>query len=358
MYRQEDDMREASALLGLVRVDGLGAQRITKLIEFFGSAQAILLASHHELHQANIPPQLISGILQQARRDNDADYEKISLQGITILGIHDLHYPALLAQIPNPPLILFVRGNVTAFAQRSVAMVGTRKPSGYGVDITRRLAHDLACQDVTIVSGLASGIDAVAHEYALIGGGQTIAVLPSGVDLIYPERNRWLANKILASRGSALVSEFYPGTKALPPLFPARNRLISGLAQGVIVSEAGEKSGALITVKAALEQGREVMAVPGSVFSEQSAGCLELLRQGAIPVRNAHDVCESLGYAIQVPAEIDDPLLQLLQVPRHIDELCRILMRAPADMLGDLLMRELRGEVSDQGQGFYVWRRQ
>jgi DNA processing protein len=351
-------MREASALLGLVRVDGLGAQRITKLIEFFGSARAILLASYHELHYASVPPQLISGIMQQARRDNDADYERISQQGITILGIHDPHYPALLSQIPNPPLILFVRGNVAAFAQRSVAMVGTRKPSGYGVDITRRLAHDLARQDVTIVSGLASGIDAVAHEYALLGGGQTIAVLPSGVDLIYPERNRWLANKILASRGSALVSEFYPGTKAIPPLFPARNRLISGLAQGVIVSEAGEKSGALITVKAALDQGRDVMAVPGSVFSEQSAGCLELLRQGAIPVRNAHDVCASLGYSIHAPAEIDDPLMQLLQVPRHIDELCRILMRAPADMLGDLLMRELRGEVSDQGQGFYVGRRQ
>jgi DNA processing protein len=114
----------------------------------------------------------------------------------------------------------------------------------------------------------------------------------------------------------------------------------------------------LITVKAALEQGRDVMAVPGSVFSEQSAGCVELLRQGAIPIRNAHDVCESLGYSMHIPAATNDPLLQLLHVPRHIDELCRILMRSPADMLGDLLMRELRGEVSDQGQGFYVWRRQ
>lgn len=351
-------MREASALLGLVRIDGLGAQRITKLIEYFGSARAVLQADAHELRVANVPPQIISGIVQQARRDNDAEYEQITQKGITIVGIHDPHYPPILAQIANPPLILFVRGSLTAFAQRSVAIVGTRKPSGYGIDITRRLAHDLARQDVTIVSGLASGIDATAHEYALIGGGQTVAVLPSGVDLIYPERNRWLANKILASRGSALVSEFYPGTKALPPLFPARNRLISGLAQGVIVSEAGEKSGALITVKAALEQGREVMAVPGSVFSELSAGCLELLRQGATPIRNAHDVCESLGYAVQAPTEINDPLLQLLQVPRHIDELCRILMRAPADMLGDLLMRELRGEISDQGQGFYVWRRQ
>lgn len=351
-------MREASALLGLVRIDGLGSQRITKLIELFGSAQEVLQASPHELHHASVPHQIIRGIVQQARNDNDATYDDISQQGITILTIHDPHYPIFLTQIPNPPLILFVRGNVAAFAQRSVAIVGTRKPSGYGVDITRRLAHDLAGQDITIVSGLASGIDAVAHEYALIGGGQTIAVLPSGVDLIYPERNRWLANKILASRGSALVSEFYPGTKALPPLFPARNRLISGLSQGVIVSEAGEKSGALITVKAALDQGRDVMVVPGSVFSEQSAGCLALLRQGAIPVRNAHDVCESLGYSMHTPAEINDPLMQLLQVPRHIDELCRILMRSTADVLGDLLMRELRGEVSDQGQGFYVWRRQ
>lgn len=351
-------MREASALLGLVRIDGLGSQRITKLIDHFGSARAILGASARELHAVGVPAQIISGIVQQSRQDNDANYDCISQQGITMLSVHDPHYPVLLAQIANPPALLFVRGSMTAFAQRSVAIVGTRKPSSYGIDITRRLAHDLARQDITIVSGLASGIDGVAHEYALLGGGQTIAVLPSGVDLVYPERNRWLANKILASRGSALVSEFYPGTKALPPLFPARNRLISGLAQGVIVSEAGEKSGALITVKAALEQGRDVMTVPGSVFSESGAGCIALLRQGAIPVRNAQDVCESLGYGIDIFTEVLDPLLQLLQVPRHVDELCRILMRAPSDMLGDLLMRELRGEVSDQGQGFYVWRRQ
>jgi DNA processing protein len=137
-------MREASALLALVRIDGLGSQRITKLIELFGSAQDILYASPRELHLKGVPPQIISGIVHQARVDNDASYDDISQQGITILSIYDPHYPALLAQIPNPPFILFVRGNVAAFTQSSVAIVGTRKPSGYGIDITRRLAHDLA----------------------------------------------------------------------------------------------------------------------------------------------------------------------------------------------------------------------
>ena len=200
------------------------------------------------------------------------------------------------------------------------------------------------------------GVDTVAHHTALQHGGGTIAVLPSGVDLIYPERNRQLANLVLAHTHGALVSEFYPGTKATPALFPARNRLISGLAQGVVVCEAGEQSGALITAKAALEQGREVMAVPGSIFVPQSAGCLALLRQGATPVRHADDICESMGYQTAAYGHdvVVDPLLQLLHSPRHIDELCRITQRTTADILGDLMMRELRGEISDLGNGYYM----
>jgi DNA processing protein len=352
---KEAVMDERAALLGLVRVDGLGSLRIHKLIRHFGSAQTALFAPYRELLRTGLAANIAASITQIAHQDHEALLQRFVERGIQVLAHDDAQYPPLLTPIPNPPILLFVRGSVSALATPSVALVGTRRPSSYGIDITRRIAHDLALQGITIVSGLAMGIDTVAHESALHAHGHTIAVLPSGVDLIYPERNRTLAERMLAQPGNALVSEFFPGTKATPLLFPARNRLISGLAHGVVVCEAGAQSGALITVKAALDQGREVMAVPGSVFAVQSAGCLDLLRQGATPVRHARDICESLAFMTAVATAVThDPLLQLLDTPRHIDELCRMLEQSSATLLGDLLMREIRGEVRDLGNGFYA----
>jgi len=348
-------MDEQAALLALVRVDGLGSLRIHKLIAHFGSAYAVLNAGYAALVQTGLAAHIATAITQAASHDHQALWQDIHERGMQVLAYDDPRYPVLLSHIPNPPIILFVRGSLAAFTSPSVALVGTRRPSSYGIDITRRIATDLASQACTIVSGLAIGIDAVAHESALHARGHTIAVLPSGVDLIYPERNRALAERMLATPGNALVSEFFPGTKATPLLFPARNRLISGLAHGVVGCEAGAQSGALITVKAALEQGRDVMAVPGSVFAPQSAGCLELLRQGATPVRHARDICDTLGFTtVTTPATSHDALLQLLSTPRHIDELCRHLDLSSAELLGDLLMRELRGEVRELGNGFYA----
>lgn len=348
-------MDERAALLGLVRVEGLGSLRIHKLLAHFGSACTTMNASYRDLLHAGLAAHIATNITQIAHHDHGALLLRFAERGIHVIAHDDPHYPPLLASIPNPPILLFVRGSITALATPSVALVGTRHPSSYGIDITRRIAHDLALQGITIVSGLAMGIDTTAHESALYAHGHTIAVLPSGVDLIYPERNRILAERMLTLPGNALVSEFFPGTKATPLLFPARNRLISGLAHGVVVCEAGAQSGALITVKAALDQGREVMAVPGSVFAPQSAGCLDLLRQGATPVRDARDICDSLAFASEARDSIThDPLLQLLATPRHIDELCRILGQQSATLLGDLLMRELRGEVRDLGNGFYA----
>lgn len=348
-------MDEQAALLALVRVDGLGSLRIHKLITHFGSAQAVLAARYQALVQAGLAAHIATAITQMATHDQHALWHRIHDRGIHVLTYDDPRYPELLSHIPNPPIVLFVRGSLTSFTHPSVALVGTRRPSNYGIDITRRIASDLASQAVTIVSGLAIGIDTIAHDSALHAHGHTIAVLPSGVDLIYPERNRALAERMLATPGNTLVSEFFPGTKATPLLFPARNRLISGLAHGVVVCEAGAQSGALITVKAALEQGRDVMAVPGSVFSPQSAGCLELLRQGATPVRHARDICDTLGLTeVPVMDTPHDTLLHLLGTPRHIDELCRALGQSSAELLGDLLMRELRGEVRELGNGFYA----
>lgn len=347
---------EHAAILTLVAVDGFGPQRISRLIAYFGSAQAILDAPYKELLLAGLPVHLCSEFDKHRHHfDGDAEYQRLHAQGIQLLTPYDSHYPSLLKHIALPPTMLFVRGSLSAFDRGSVAIVGTRHPTSYGCDVTRRLASDLAQRTLCIISGLALGIDTVAHESALNAHGATVAVLPSGVDLIYPARNYQLAERIIAKPHCALVSEFYPGTRASAPLFPARNRLISGLAHATIVTEAGERSGAMITVKAALEQGRDVMAVPGSVFAPQSAGCLALIHQGATPIRHADDVCASLGYATTTATHSDDALLQLLRTPRHIDDICRIMQRHSADLLGELLMRELRGEILDQGNGFYVW---
>ncbi|MFN5059309.1 MAG: DNA-processing protein DprA [Chloroflexota bacterium] len=348
---------EYAALLTLVNIDGLGPQRINRLLEHFGTPEAIISASYQQLQQTGLPVHLCSELIKQRQRfDGHAEYQRFHEQGIQLLATHDDDYPPLLKHIATPPTLLFVRGNVSAFRLASVAIVGTRQPSTYGHDVTQRLASDLAQRHLCIVSGLALGVDTIAHHSALDANGSTIAVLPSGVDFIYPASNRTLAERILAHSQSALVSEFYPGTRASAPLFPARNRLISGLAQATIVTEAGERSGAMITVKAALDQGREVMAVPGSVFAPKSAGCLNLIHQGATPIRHADDVCHGLGYTVEASRQSDDPLLNLLSTARHIDDICRITQRHSADILGELLMRELRGEIIDQGNGFYVWR--
>jgi DNA processing protein len=347
---------EYAALLTLVAVDGLGPQRINRLIEHLGTPQAIVTASYYQLQQTGLPVHLCGELIKQRQRvDGMAEYQRLHDQGIQLLAPHDDRYPPLLRHITIPPTLLFVRGSLSAFTLASVAIVGTRQPSTYGHDVTRRLSSELAQRQLCIVSGLALGVDTIAHQSALDANGATIAVLPSGVDLIYPASNRPLAERILSHPQSALVSEFYPGTRASAPLFPARNRLISGLAKATIVTEAGERSGAMITVKAALDQGREVMAVPGSIFAVKSAGCLALIHQGATPIRHADDVCHGLGYATTSTINSDDPLLQLLSTARHIDDICRITQRDSADILGELLMRELRGEILDQGNGFYIW---
>lgn len=356
-HKKEHIVHTYAALLTLVSLDGLGPQRINRLIEYFADAQSVLSASYHDLHCAGLPVHLCNELIKHRRQfDGMAEYQRLHEQGIQLLAPHDDNYPPLLKHIAVPPTLLFVRGSHRAFTHASVAIVGTRQPSSYGHDVTRRIAHDLAQRHLCIVSGLALGVDTLAHQSALDAQGATIAVLPSGVDLIYPTSNLPLAQRILANPQSALVSEFYPGTRASAPLFPARNRLISGLSRATIVTEAGERSGAMITVKAALDQGREVMAVPGSIFSAKSAGCLALIHQGATPIRHAEDVCASLGYSTETTAPCtDDPFLQLLTTARHIDDICRITQRHSADVLGELLMRELRGEIVDQGNGFFRW---
>lgn len=269
--------------------------------------------------------------------------------------------------VHTPPPLLYVRGQLSPVDAWSVAVVGTRSPTSYGREATRRIVGELAAAGVTIVSGLAIGIDTAAHEAALEAGGRTIAVLACGLDMVYPERNAALAERICAS--GALVGEFALGTRPAPQLFPVRNRIISGLAMGVLVIEAGIQSGALITVNFALEQGREVLAVPGSIFSKVSQGPHQLLRSGAAMVTCGQDVLDALNLSAaaaqqEVQAALPEgpteaALLDLLSYePRHVDELRRQSDLPIAAVSSTLALMELKGLVRQVGAMQYVLARE
>jgi len=273
----------------------------------------------------------------------------------------DPAYPAALTTIPDPPFVLWIRGIVAALSTPAVAIVGARAASPYALAVAERLAADLAGAGLTIVSGLARGVDAAAHRGALGAGGTTVGVLGSGIDVIYPPEHESLARD-MESRG-AVVSELVPGTAPQRRFFPLRNRIISGLTRAVIVIEAGEKSGSLITARCALEQGREVLAVPGNVLSGRNRGAHALLRDGAAIVESAGDVLDELG--LSAPAgrgtrprlgREADPVLACL-VPGESSDLDEMAGRSglsPSRLLPRLFELELQGAVARIGGGRFV----
>jgi DNA processing protein len=289
--------------LALTRIEGLGVRGAHRVIGHFGSPLAAFNASLTELESCGIAASVAQAIFAQSGL-KEAEKELAAAQkaGCQLLTYNSDDYPALLRQIPDPPLVLYVRGDVKVLACPAVAMVGTRKPSAYGSQVAHRLARDLAERQVVIVSGLARGIDSCAHRGALEAqAGRTVAVQGRGMDGIYPSENRKLAEKMI-ERG-AILSEFPLGTGPTPENFPIRNRIISGLALGVVIVEAAEYSGSLITARLALDQNREVFAVPGNITSAQSFGPNHLIKQGAKLVDNWVDVVEEL------PAEVRSRLM-------------------------------------------------
>lgn len=357
-------MDDTRYYLGFNLVYGIGPARLDRLINAFGSISDAWHAPAAELMHAGLEPKLIESLLAARRSlDLDAEHQRIQAAGIRILTRVDADYPAALLQTPAPPPLIYLHGTWTAADAWAVAMVGTRSPTNYGREAARRLAFDLASAGVTIVSGLALGIDAAAHSAALEAGGRTIGVLAGGVDQLYPERNRQLGRRMIEQ--GALVSDQPVGTRPLPQLFPARNRLISGLARGLIVVEAGLESGALITVEFALEQGREVFAVPGSIFSRVSQGTHRLLRDGANLATCAQDVLDMLHLTQassqrEARTELpDDPveaavLEQLSHEPQHIDTLGRALPMPTAQLSATLAILELKGLVRQSGAMEFV----
>ena len=277
---------------------GLGPTRSRKLVEHFGSAEAVFRASLTELEgtgmQAVAAQSIASGKSAELAREEIA---RAAAAGIAIVSMDDLCYPPRLKEIYDPPLILYVRGAVEILTRPGIAMVGTRHPTPYGSGMAERLACDLAAQGLVIISGMARGVDTASHRGAIVAKGKTIAVFGTGVDVIYPKENSRLSEQIVAL-GGALISEFALGTFAAPQNFPIRNRILSGMSVGVLVVEAAEYSGTRITARCALEQNRDVFAVPGNVTNKNSWGPNTLIKQGAKLVATWEDVWEDL------PAEV------------------------------------------------------
>jgi DNA processing protein len=281
--------------LALSLTPGLGHTRTRRLLQHFSGVRLIFRASLTELEAAQLPASSAQSIAMGASYQlADAELRKVAATpGVRLLGLDSPEYPEHLKQIYDPPLVLYVRGNAEVLSQPGIAMVGTRHPTPYGLGMAERLACDLAARGLIIFSGLARGVDSSSHRGAVKVNGKTVGVLGTGVDVIYPRENRKLADSIIES-GGAIISEFGLGTAPTPQNFPIRNRIISGLSYGVLVVEAGEYSGTRITARCALEQCREIFAVPGNVTNRNSWGPNTLIKQGAKLVATWEDVMEEL----------------------------------------------------------------
>ncbi len=363
---QESDLTELPECawwVAMKMANHLGPARIRTLLQHYGSMREAWHAPERELRGVLDSRTLRELITVRADVDVAALWHRTTLHGVRVTCWTDVDYPPLLLEIPAPPPVLYYRGQMTQTDTTAVAIVGTRRVTAYGREMAHRIAFDLAKAGVTIVSGLATGVDGIAHRAALEAGGRTIAVLGSGIDVIYPGNHRDLANRI--SDQGAVVTDYPPGTKPDRFNFPPRNRIISGLSLGVVVIEAPERSGALITVDFAAEQGRDAFAVPGPIHAPASAGCLRILREGATLVRNAEDVLEDLhirrAEAVESPAQITLPLSdsehRLLSVmtsqPQHIDDIAAKVNRSINDVSGLLMMLELQEVVRNNGGGYY-----
>lgn len=280
--------------LTLNMTPGIGASRCQKLLEHFGSPQAILEANLNELqHVAGIGEYTARQIVSSRDKlDIEKEISRIEKQKVSIVTFSDDNYPANLKSIFDPPVVLYVKGKLLPEDRIAIAMVGTRRPTTYGKMVAEKLSKELAEREVSVVSGLARGIDTSAHKGALSCGGRTIAVLGCGIDICYPPENRALFDEI--SERGAVVSEFPMGTRPEKMNFPMRNRIISGFSLGAVIVEAGSRSGALITAECALEQGREVFAVPGNIFNLGTKGTHSLIKQGAKLAERCEDIIEEI----------------------------------------------------------------
>jgi DNA processing protein len=340
--------------LALSRTPGLGAIRGRRLVERFGTVERIFQASLTELEAAGLPAESAQSIfLGKSLEAAQRDLPRVAEVGAQLVALDDPRYPATLRNIYDPPLILYVRGPVEVLSCPGIAVVGTRHPTPYGIGMAERLSCDLANRGLVIFSGLARGVDSAAHRGAVTAKGKTVAVFGTGVDEIYPRENKRLADQILAL-GGALISEFPVGAFSAPQNFPIRNRIISGLALGVLVVEGAEYSGTRITARCALEQSREVFAVPGNVTNKNSWTPNTLIKQGAKLVATWEDVWEELSDDVKLQIQPTHPeseagvtasLFQDSELPPHERRILSLL-RADEAVHIDEIVERLEPELS------------
>ncbi|MBD3390802.1 MAG: DNA-protecting protein DprA [Chitinivibrionales bacterium] len=358
------------AWVALNSVKGLGPVRFKHLLERCGSPDAVFKESRSSLSRMGDISDEVAARIRDAQTLARAEEQvnEAEVRGIRILTLADPDYPSFLKEIYAPPPVLFVRGATEAFDKHAVAVVGTRNATHYGEKAAAHLVKELTARGLATVSGLARGIDTCAHRTSLDNGGVTIAVLGSGVDHVYPASNRDLAEHIIEN--GVVISEFPLKTPPEAYNFPRRNRIISGLAAGVVVVEAGKRSGALITARYALQQGRDVFAVPGSIFSDKSDGTFNLIKSGATPVRSAADIAEvievvrhrvpmeSVPSATRPPLELLSEaeravLTHLCDEPLRMDQIVDRTKKVVSELFDILLNLELKGVVKQvAGQQF------
>ena len=351
--------------VALHRVHRLGSVRFSLLEAAFPTMEHAWRASHDELIAAGIDARTATAVARaRAESDPFAEMERLEAAGTRAIPRFDATYPDRLREIGDVPPVIYVRGEWLPEDAWSVAVVGTRRATAYGRQATAELARGLAANRVTVVSGLARGIDGIAHRAALDAHGRTVAVLASGLDTIYPPEHARLAEEIVEH--GALITDYPLGTKPRSEYFPRRNRIMSGLTLGTLMVEGDFKSGAMITARFAVEQNREVFAVPGSIFSPHSRGPLALIRDGATPVSTAEEILEALNLTM-IGTQMDfgrtmppeDPeeravMTALSRDPRHVDEVVRASGLAAATVSGTLALLELKGLVRNVGAMQYV----
>ena len=363
MDSSDNSGADAPYYLAFARVKGIGPVRLRALLGYFGSLRRAWGADAFELASSGLDNKSAAALIEARTRVRpDAELESLAKAGVTALTWAQPEYPRLLREVADPPPALFIKGQLLPSDEVAVAIVGTRRPTAYGREVAEMLAAELAKRNITVVSGMARGIDGCAHAAAIKAGGRTIAVLGCGVDVVYPPEHRHLAGQI--QEHGALVSDYPLGTGPDAVNFPPRNRIISGLSLGVVVVEADERSGALITTEFAAEQGRDVFAVPGNILNRSSRGPNRLIQQGAKVVLDIDSILEelNLGAAPVQPGlgldleELDEAaagqsdlerniLAKLSREPVRVDELVRALQLPAESVTAALSIMEIRGLV-------------
>jgi len=350
--------------VGFSRIPRVGRVRLGRLEKYFGSLEDAWKAPESELINSGMDETTVRAITgRRSRIDIDREMEYLSRNNIGVLTYHDPEYPVRLKQISDFPPVLFVKGALPYRDEPVLAVVGTRLPSNYGKEVTRDLTRGAVKNGLVVVSGLARGVDSIAHQATIEAEGRTVAVCATGLDHVYPPSNHKLAQKILEK--GAVISEYPPGTLARPEYFPRRNRIMAGLAMGILVTEARKESGALITAKIGVDCNREVFAVPGSIYSLNSQGANQLIGEGAKLVTGVDDILEELNLPalnsqqhLEFVLPENSPEARIARVltrePHHIDSIVRLTGLATALVSSALTVMELKGIVKQTGVMTYT----